>query len=100
MLVLRRFTTAICLSFILVAVFVSGSTTIAFADSTTGPATVNAGTLTETNATTPAPSITLNGSDQTASYTLTITVIDAAKHGDISNHPTDRQSSPHTGQIL
>lgn len=81
MLVLKRFAIALCLSFLLLLIFTPNISSIAFADSTTGTATVNAGTLTEANATVPAPSATLNGTDQTVNYTLAITVIDATGSG-------------------
>jgi len=55
----------LCLSFVLLLVLALSSSSIAFADSTTGTVSVNAGTLFETNATTPAVGATLNGTDQT-----------------------------------
>lgn len=72
---------AFCLSLVLLVILALGGSGIAFADSTTGTATVAAGTLTETNATTPAISSTLNGTDQTATYTLAITANDATGSG-------------------
>lgn len=51
------------------------------ADSSSGTATVTAGSLTETAQATFSTSVTLNGADQTATYTLPITVIDATGSG-------------------
>lgn len=65
----------------LFALLVWGSGVTAYADSTTATASVTAGTLTESNATTPTDSLTLNGLDQTVTYTLVITSIDATGSG-------------------
>src|SRR5438128_7409442 len=81
MLVFKYRIIGFCLSFVLLLVLALSGSGIAFADSTTGTATVNAGTLTETNATTPAVSATLNGTDQTAPYSLVITATDATGSG-------------------
>ncbi len=47
-----------CLGFILILALTLHGFIVAFADSTTGTATINAGTLTETNASTPTVSAT------------------------------------------
>ncbi len=70
-----------CLGFILILALTLHGFIVAFADSTTGTATINAGTLTETNASTPTVSATLNGTDQTVTYTLALTLIDATGSG-------------------
>ncbi len=58
------------------------SSTAAFADSTPGSTIVNgAGSVTEAVTAPTIPSVNLNGLDQTVSYTLPITVVDATGTG-------------------
>ena len=58
------------------------SSTAAFADSPSGSTIVNgAGSVTEAATAPTIPSVTLNGLDQTVSYTLPITVVDATGTG-------------------
>ena len=79
MLVFKYRIIGFCLSFVLMVVLALSGSGIAFADSTTGTATVNAGTLTETNATTPAVSVTLDGTDQTASIRINLRMMESSK---------------------
>ncbi|GAC1347574.1 MAG: hypothetical protein NVSMB27_13280 [Ktedonobacteraceae bacterium] len=81
MLVFKHRVIAFCLSFMLMLVLAPGGPVVALADSTTGTLTVTAGTLTEANATTPAPGATMNGADQVVTYTLAITLTDATGSG-------------------
>jgi WxL domain surface cell wall-binding len=53
----------------------------AWADTAPVTGTLSAGTLSESTSATPSFSVTLNGSDQTASYTLPITLIDSRGSG-------------------
>jgi hypothetical protein len=71
----------LCIGFTLVVVLAFSGSAPAFADSTTATLSVNGGSLTEVNATTPTPSVTLNGTDQTVTYTLAITATDATGSG-------------------
>ena len=77
----KRRTNRLLLSTCLSGLLLLASMPMAWADSTTATTTVSAGSLTESNATTPAPSVTLDGTDQTATYSLTITVTDATGSG-------------------
>lgn len=81
MLVLKHRIISLCIGFMLITVLTLSSSAVTFADSTTGTLSVNGGTLTEVNATTPAPSATLNGTDQTVTYSLVITATDATGSG-------------------
>lgn len=81
MLALKHRTIAFCISLMLGVVLALNGSAVAFADSTTATLSVNAGTLTEVNTITPAPSLTLNGTDQTVTYTLAITETDATGSG-------------------
>ena len=78
MLALKHRTIAFCIGLMLGVVLALHGSAVAFADSTTATLSVNAGTLTEVNTITPAPSLTLNGTDQTVTYTLSITETDAS----------------------
>lgn len=81
MLALKGRIIGLCIGFVLIVVLALNGSAVSFADSTTGTLTVNGGTLTEVNATTPTPSVTLNGTDQTVTYTLAITATDATGSG-------------------
>ncbi len=81
MLALKGRIIGLCIGFVLIVVLALNGSAVSFADSTTGTLTVNGGTLTEVNATTPTPSVTLNGTDQTVTYTLAITATDATDSG-------------------
>lgn len=69
--------------FLILAMALGGSAIAAFADSSTGATVVvNAGTLTEAGPTSvSATAVTLNGSDQTTTYSLGLTVNDARGSG-------------------
>ncbi len=71
------------LGFILIlAMTIGGSAIAAFADSGTGTAVLTGGTLTESgNFSGATASTTLNGTDQTPSYPLPVTVTDATGSG-------------------
>jgi hypothetical protein len=92
----------LCMSLSLMVVLAISNVGLAFADSTTGTATVSAGSLTEANSSTPAPSATLNGTDQIVDYTLSITVTDATGSGNgwdmtiTSTQFSTGGSTPHT----
>jgi len=58
------------------AVFCLAAATSALASNVTATATVTAGTLTLSSSATPSVSVTLNGTDQSPSYTLPMTVAD------------------------
>src|SRR5579863_1473602 len=68
---------------LILAMTIGGSAIAAFADSGTGATVaVNAGSLTETGPTnTSATAVTLTGDDQTTSYTLGLTLVDARGSG-------------------
>lgn len=70
-------------SLILIIVAIGGSAVVALADSSTGTtAVVNAGNLTEAAPTAVAATpVTLNGTDQTTTYSLALTVTDARGSG-------------------
>lgn len=88
-----------CLSLAVVGLI---SVQIVLADSTTGTVTINAGTLSETNSSTPTVNVTLNGSDQNPTYTLAITLIDSTGSGSgwkmtiTSTQFTTGGGTPHT----
>src|SRR5437660_1227680 len=63
------------------AVFCLAAATSALASNVTATATVNAGTLTLSTGATPSVSVTLDGTDQTPSYTLPMTVNDYTGSG-------------------
>jgi hypothetical protein len=69
--------------FLILTMAVGGSAIAAFADSNTGATVaVNAGTLTESGpASVSATAVTLNGSDQTTTYSLGLTVTEARGSG-------------------
>jgi WxL domain surface cell wall-binding len=73
----RKFVSASVLAVVAAGVVAVG----AWADSAPVTATVTAGTLSESTSATPGFSVTLNGSDQTASYTVPITLIDSRGSG-------------------
>lgn len=93
---------SLILAFALVILLALGDLRITFADSTTGTVTLSAGSLTESNATTPTVSATLNGSDQTPTYSLAVTLTDATGSGNgwnltiTSTQFTTGGGSPHT----
>ena len=69
--------------FLILSMAIGGSAIAAFADSSTGATVaVNAGTLTESGpASVSATAVTLNGSDQTTTYSLGLTVTEARGSG-------------------
>jgi putative surface cell wall-binding protein len=69
--------------FLILSMAIGGSAIAAFADSSTGATiAVNAGTLTESGpASVSATAVTLNGSDQTTTYSLGLTVTEARGSG-------------------
>lgn len=69
--------------FLILTMAIGGSAIAAFADSSTGATiAVNAGTLTESGpGSVSATAVTLNGSDQTTTYALGLTVNDATGSG-------------------
>jgi len=69
--------------FLILSMAIGGSAIAAFADSSTGTTVaVNAGTLTESGpASVSATAVTLNGSDQTTTYSLGLTVTEARGSG-------------------
>lgn len=86
--------------FLILTMAIGGSVFAAFADSGGATATVNAGTLTETGTFGETVSATLDGTDQTVSYTLPVKVKDARGNGSgwnltISGTPLS-DSSSHT----
>lgn len=66
---------------LILAMTIGGSAIAAFADSGGASITLNTGTLTETGTFGESTSVTLNGTDQTPTYTLPITVTDARGSG-------------------
>ena len=87
--------------FILILTLITGS--VAFADSNPGSTVVNgAGSVTESMTAPTIPSVTLAGIDQTANYTLPVTVVDATGTGNgwnltiTSTAFTTGGGSPHT----
>jgi hypothetical protein len=78
----RRHVLRLLLSLLVVAVFLFGSSLIALADSGTGTANVNGGTLSELISASPTTtSVTLNGTDQTLTNTFVLTVEDSTGTG-------------------
>ena len=71
---------------------IGGSAIAAFADSTTGATVaVNTGTLSESGpGSVSATAVTLNGTDQTTSYSLGLTVTDARGSGAGCDHRRGR----------
>src|SRR5205823_11772467 len=69
--------------FLILTMAIGGSAIAALADSSTGTTVaVNAGTLTESGpGSVSATAVTLNGSDQTTTYSLGLTVTDARGSG-------------------
>ncbi|MBA2283929.1 MAG: WxL domain-containing protein [Ktedonobacteraceae bacterium] len=65
-----------CLSFALLTIMTLSGSALAFADGPVVTATITGGSLTETTATTQAPSATLAGVDQAVTYTIPITLTD------------------------
>src|SRR5712691_1903048 len=93
------------LGFLLVlAMAIGGSAIAAFADSGTATATLTAGSLTVAGTFGETTSVTLNGLDQTASYTLPMQVTDATGSGlgwnlQISGTPLTSGSHTLTQQV-
>lgn len=80
---LKNWSIRFYLGFFLILAMALGSSVAAFADSSTGATiAVNAGTLSETGPTSvQATPVTLNGADQTTTYSLGLTVNDARGSG-------------------
>lgn len=87
---------------VFLAALAAGTAVPALADSSTATATVAAGTLSETSATNPSSSLTLNGMDQTMTFNLPITATDATGSGSgwnltvTSTQYTTGGATPHT----
>lgn len=102
---LKRRSTRFYLAFLFVlAMTIGGAAIGAFADSGGATATLTAGQLTETGTFGETTSVTLNGQDQTASYTLPIQVTDATGSGagwnlQISGTPLTSNSHTLTQQV-
>ncbi len=87
--------------FLILTMAVGGSTIAAFADSSTGATVVvNAGTLTESGpSSVSATAVTLNGNDQTTTYSLGLTVTEARGSGagwNLAITSTTFTSGPHS----
>ena len=102
---LKKRSTRFYLVFLFIlAMTVGGAAVGAFADSGGATATLNAGQLTETGTFGESTSVLLNGTDQTASYTLPIQVTDATGSGagwnlQISGTPLTSNSHTLTQQV-
>ncbi|MDQ2714441.1 MAG: WxL domain-containing protein [Chloroflexota bacterium] len=70
-----------CLSFALLTIMMLSGSALAFADGPTVTTTITGGSLSETTASTQAPSATLAGTNQSITYTMPITLTDLRGSG-------------------
>jgi len=77
----KRPLTSLWFGVMLAAALTVGGSTTALADSATATATITGGTLTETTSSAPTINTTLNGTDQTPTYTMAIDTNDATGSG-------------------